>query len=66
MVVVTFDGMSLKSNLKYVEQDDRFEDLGSFGGGSNNVAKNALQFMVRGISTKWKQPVGHFFCWEFY
>ena len=64
MVVVTFDGMSLKSNLKYLEHDDRvtgFEDLGSFGGGSSNAAQNALQFMVRGISTKWKQPVGHFF-----
>ena len=63
-VVVTFDGMSLRSALKYFEHDDRivgFEDLASFGGVSVNVAKHALQFMVRGISSRWKQPVGHFF-----
>jgi len=63
-VVVTFDGMSLRSSLKYLEHDDRivgFEDLNSFGGSSTDAAKQALQFMVRGISTRWKQPVGHFF-----
>jgi hypothetical protein len=63
-VVLTFDGMSLRSSLKYLEYDDRivgFEDLGSFSGRSNDAAKHALQFMIRGISTKWKQPVGHFF-----
>jgi hypothetical protein len=63
-VVLTFDGMSLRSSLKYLEHDDRiigFEDLDSFGSNSPNVAKSALQFMVRGVSTRWKQPVGHFF-----
>ena len=63
-VVVTFDGMSLKSSLKYLEHDDRvvgFEDLSAFGGVSVNAAQQALQFMVRGVSSKWKQPVGHFF-----
>jgi len=63
-VVVTFDGMSLRSSLKYLEHDDRivgFEDLGTFGGLSAEAAKSALQFMVRGISSRWKQPVGHFF-----
>jgi len=63
-VVVTFDGMSLRSSLKYLEHDDRivgFEELHAFGCSSTNAAKQALQFMVRGISTRWKQPVGHFF-----
>jgi hypothetical protein len=63
-VVVTFDGMSLRSSLKYLEYDDRivgFEDTSGFCDPSSNVAKHVLQFMVRGISTRWKQPVGHFF-----
>jgi hypothetical protein len=63
-VVVTFDGMSLRSSLKYLEHDDciiGFEDMGPFSSPSSNVAKHVLQFMVRGISTRWKQPVGHFF-----
>jgi hypothetical protein len=36
-VVLTFDGMSLRSSLKYLEYDDGivgFEDLGSFCGRS--------------------------------
>jgi catabolite regulation protein CreA len=63
-VVVTFDGMSLRSSLKYLEHDDRivgFEDTCGFGKPSTDPAKHVLQFMVRGISTRWKQPVGHFF-----
>ena len=63
-VVVTFDSMSLRSSLKYLEHDDRivgFEDLDTFRDPSTDAAKQALQFMVRGISTRWKQPVGHFF-----
>jgi hypothetical protein len=62
-VVVTFDGMSLRSWLKYLEYDDRivgFEDTSGFCDPSSNVAKHVLQF-VRGISTRWKHPVGHFF-----
>ena len=48
---------------KYFEHDDRIvgcEDLDSFDCLSTSAVKHALQFMVRGISTKWKQPVGHF------
>jgi len=63
-VVLTFDGISLRSSLKYLEHDDRivgFEDLCEFSPSSSNVAKHALQFIVRGVSTRWKQPVGHFF-----
>jgi hypothetical protein len=60
--------MSLRSSLKYLEYDDRrvgFEDLELFGSGSADAAKNALQFMMRGVSTRWKQPVGHFFTRNF-
>ena len=66
-VVVTFDGMSLRSALKYLEYKDRimgFVDFGAFQSSEpsrGQVAKHALQFMVRGISTRWKQPIGHIF-----
>ena len=64
--VLTFDGMALKSKLQYVESKDKitgFVDLDEFTdyAASPAVAKQALQFMVRGLSTKWKQPLGHFF-----
>ena len=63
-VVETFDGMSLRSSLKYFEHDDcivGFEDTCGFCEPSTVASKHVLQFMVRGISTRWKQPVGHFF-----
>jgi hypothetical protein len=65
--VLTFDGMSLKTKLQYSEQQDKvlgFVDLDDFGDSlmvTAEGAKQALQFMVRGVSTRWKQPLGHFF-----
>ena len=62
--VLTFDGMSLRSKLQYNESKDRvvgYVDLAEFGVATSEPAKEALQFMVRGVSTSWKQPVGHFF-----
>ena len=58
--MVTFDSMSLRSSLKYLENDDHiagFVDLDEFGASKGEVAKNALQFMVCGICSHWKQPV---------
>ena len=63
-IVVTFDSMSLHSSLKYLENDDHivgFVDLDEFGASKGEVAKNALQFMVRGICSHRKQLAGHFF-----
>jgi len=62
--VLTFDGMSLRSKLQYSESKDKvtgYVDLADFGEVSSEPAKEALQFMVRGVSSCWKQPVGHFF-----
>ena len=62
--IVTFDGMALKSKLQYSECQDiisGFVNLDEFGDSSAEIAKQALQFMVRGISSRWKQPIGHFF-----
>jgi len=63
LCAVTLDEMSVKVGLKYDESSDSivgFEDFGPSGGKTKNAADQALVFMVRGIVTKWKQPVGYF------
>ena len=59
---ITFDEMSLKSALQYNAQRDTIEGFENFGdcGKSKYMATHALVFMVRGLSAKWKQPVGYF------
>ena len=60
--VLVFDEMSLKSGLTYNLQSDSiegFENLGTLGT-SKYIANHALVFMVRGLATRWKQPVGYF------
>jgi len=56
--------MSLKAKIRYNEANDKidgFVDLAEYGGETCEVAKQSVQFMVRGTSTNWKQPLGHFF-----
>ena len=57
-----FDEMSIKQFLTYNRQFDfveGFQDLG-FVGKSKFVANHAMAFMVRGLSSKWKQTIGYF------
>ena len=64
LCVLTFDGMALKAKLQYLVSHDKifgFVDLADFSSESKEVAKQAVQFMIRGLSTKWKFPLGHFF-----
>ena len=54
--------MSLTSGLTYNLQSDSiegFENLGTLGT-SKYIANHAVVFMVRGLATRWKQPVGYF------
>ena len=63
-VILMFDGMSLRSCLKYDNQRDTvhgFVDMRGFASPSTSVAKTAVQFLVRGICTRWKHPLGYFF-----
>jgi hypothetical protein len=56
------DEISIKSNLCYDRQMDvvvGYEDLGGYGGRTKLIATNALVFMVRGLASNWKQPVGY-------
>ena len=60
--VLLLDEMSLKSALSYDAANDvivGFEDYGHLGTGKE-LANSALVFMVKGISAKWKQPIGYF------
>ena len=61
-VAVIFDEMVLKTALVYnhgLDKIEGFEDLGELGS-SHFIADHALVFMVRGLLSKWKQPVGYF------
>jgi hypothetical protein len=61
--ILLFDEMSVKPNLFFDSHHDRidgFEDLGK-GGKTDQVAKYALVFMVRGLFSNWKQPVAYYF-----
>ena len=61
-VSLIFDEMALKSALVYnngLDIIEGFEDLGELGS-SHFVADHALVFMVRGLYTKWKQPLAYF------
>ena len=54
--VLSFDGMKLCRSLHYMKNDSisGFEEIG-YGNMTNKVANEMIVFMVRGISTKWKQ-----------
>ncbi len=61
---VNVDGMSLKDKLRYDEVHNKiqgFVDLGEYGNETPGVAKQAVQFMIRGVATRWKHPLGCFF-----
>ncbi|GFO18982.1 THAP domain-containing protein 9 [Plakobranchus ocellatus] len=56
------DEMALKASLQFNpldDQDEGFEDFGQFGR-SPKHATHALVFMLRGLLTKWKQPISYY------
>ncbi|GFO21848.1 transposable element p transposase [Plakobranchus ocellatus] len=59
---ILLDEMALKASLQFNPLDDQvegFEDFGQFGR-SPKHATHALVFMLRELSTKWKQPVSYY------
>ena len=62
LCALVFDEMSIKEFLQYESSSDRIEGFEDFGevGTSAFVANHALVFMVRGLYSKWKQPIGYF------
>ena len=60
IVSIAFDEMSIRQGLshdkgKYVVEGFRHEQVRG-----KEVANHAMAFMVRGIASKWKQPLGYF------
>ena len=62
MLPLVFDEMSIKQSLVYNEGTDSVEGFEDFGnlGQTRYIANHATAFMVRGLASKWKQPVGYF------
>lgn len=64
---VTFDEVSLKEQLSYSQAQDKIEgfiELSETNGTQKQkprFATHALTFMVRGLMTNYKQPVGYFY-----
>ena len=60
--ILGFDEMSVKTGLTYNAQTDSIESFGNLGsvGTTKYVSNHAHAFMVRGLASKWKQPVGYF------
>ena len=58
---LVFDEMSNKQGLVYNEGTDSVEGFEDFGdiGQTRYIANHAIAFMVRGLASKWKQPVGY-------
>ena len=54
---LVFDEMSLKQHLDYDKNSDKVVGIQSNGKPVNQV----LVLMVRGLSTKWKQPIAYFY-----
>lgn len=60
--VLMWDEMSIKTILQFNSKDDLvegYQDLGDFGR-TNNFAKHALCFLLRGLKSSWKQPIAYF------
>ena len=61
-VALVFDEMTIKHGLVYNAGTDTIEGFEDFGdiGQTRYVANHAIAFMVRGLASKWKQPIGYF------
>ena len=61
-VVLAFDEMNIKEGLVYNPGSDiveGFEDFGNIGQ-TRYIANHSIAFMVQGLASKWKQPIGYF------
>ena len=61
-VSLVFDEMNIKQALLYNEKCDTTEGFEDFGfiGKTKYIANHAIEFVVRGLASKWKQPLGYF------
>ena len=62
LCVILFDEMSIKESLSYDIAEDSVVGVEDFGGGhkSSCVANHVGVFMLKGLVSSWKQPLGYF------
>ena len=62
LCLISFDEISLKSNIFYQSNTDELVGLEDFGDGikTNCVASSAIVFMARGVVDNWKQPLAYY------
>ena len=62
LCAIVMDEMAIKESLLYNAGRDEVEGFEDYGmrGKTVHVANHALAFMVRGLTVKWKQPIGYF------
>ena len=60
--VISFDEISLKTNLSYQSNTDELIGLEDYGDGTktNCLATSAIVFMARGLVENWKQPLAFY------
>lgn len=61
MVTLSFDGMALMPHLQLIGDTITGYECFSNNYHSSMIATHALVFCIRGITTKWKQPVAFYF-----
>ena len=61
-VALVFDEMSIKEGLTYNTGRDIVEGFEDFGlaGQTRFLTNHAIAFIVKGLASKWKQPIGYF------
>ena len=61
-VSLVFDEMSIKDGLVYNEMKDQIDGFEDFGhlGMTKYIANHDTVFVVQGLASKWKQPIGYF------
>jgi hypothetical protein len=61
---ISFDGMAIRPSLRFDSNTDQiigFEDCGPCAGGRTSTVANELVVVwIRGVCSKWKQPVGFY------
>ena len=62
LCIISFDEMSLKSNVCYQSNTDELIGLEDPGDGdkTNALATSAIVFMARGLIENWKQPLAYY------
>lgn len=60
LVTLVMDEMSIKEGVSYDSGRDLLEGFSETPARDEELANHAIAFMVRGITEKWKQPIGYF------